>query len=80
MSIVSLIAAVVGFAVTAEPVITLSHQKQLFLDDYIIQSRTNIERVIRPAQKYEGNPVLWATEPWEPELNVLYGSVIQDEG
>jgi hypothetical protein len=80
MSLVSLIAAVVGFAVMAEPVITLSHQKQLFLDDYIIKSRTNIERVIHPAQKYEGNPVLWATESWEPELNVLYGSVIQDEG
>jgi hypothetical protein len=80
MSLVSLIAAVVGFAVTGGPVITLSHQKQLFLDDYIIESRTNIKRVIQTAQKYEGNPVLWATEPWEPELNVLYGSVIQDEG
>jgi len=80
MSLVSLITGVVGFAVMAEPIITLSHQKQLFLDDYIIKSRTSIKRVINPAQKYEGNPVLWASEPWEPELNVLYGSIIQDEG
>ncbi len=80
MSLVSLIAVVVGFTVIGEPVITVGRQKQLFLDDYLIESRTNIKRVIHPAQKYEGNPVLWATEPWEPELNVLYGSVIQDEG
>jgi len=80
MSLVSLITAVVGFVAIGGPYITLGHQKQLFLDDYLIKSRTNIKRVIHPAQKYEGNPVLWATEPWEPELNVLYGSVIQDEG
>jgi len=80
MSVVSVITAVIGFALIGEPFITLSHQKQLFLDDYLIRSRTNIKRRIHPAQKYDGNPVLWASEPWEPKLGVLYGSVIQDEG
>jgi hypothetical protein len=80
MQLVSLIVAFACFGVIGEPVITVGRQKQLFLDDYLIESRTNIKRVIHPAQKYKGNPVLWASEPWEPELNVLYGSVIQDEG
>jgi len=80
MSLVSLITVVVGFAVIGKPIISLGPQKQLFLDDYLIQSRTNIKRMIHPAQKYDGNPVLWATESWEPILGVLYGSVIQDEG
>ena len=79
MSLVSLITAVIGFAVIGGPFITLSHQKQLFLDDYMVKSRTNIKRRIHPVQKYSGNPVLWASESWEPKLGVLYGSVIQDE-
>jgi hypothetical protein len=79
MSLISLITAVVGFAVIGEPCITLSHQKQLFLDDYLVKSRTNIKRKIHPVQKYSGNPVLWASESWEPKLGVLYGSVIQDD-
>ncbi|HUS71547.1 MAG TPA: hypothetical protein VMY06_00665 [Sedimentisphaerales bacterium] len=80
MSLVSVITAVIGFALVGEPIITLSHQKQLFLDDYLVKSRTNIKRRIHPAQKYDGNPVLWASESWEPKLGVLYGSVIQDDG
>ena len=81
---VSLIITVIGFSVTAEPIITLSHQKQLFLDDYLIKSMTNIKRQIHPpwrvnpAQKYDGNPVIWPSESWEPKLSVLYGSVIRD--
>jgi len=79
MTLVSLIAIVIGSAVTGEPFITLSRQKQLFLDDYIIKSMTNIKRQIHPAQKYDGNPVLWPSESWEPKLGVLYGSVIRDD-
>jgi hypothetical protein len=80
MSLVSFVTALVGLAVIGEPVITVSRQKQLFLDDYLIESSTNIERTIHPVKKYDGNPVLWASESWEPKLSVLYGSVIQDEG
>ena len=80
MTLVCAMAIVIGSAVSGEPSITLNRQKQLFLDDYIVQSMTNIERVIHPAQKYAGNPVLWPSESWEPKLGILYGSVIQDEG
>jgi hypothetical protein len=80
VTLVSVTAAVIGFAVGGGPFTTLSHQKELFLDDYIVRAMTNIERRIHPAEKYDGNPVLWASEPWEPKLAVLYGSVIQDGG
>ena len=80
MTLISVIVAVVGLAANAESAIPLTAQKQLFLDDYLIRSMTNVERRIQPAEKYQGNPVVWAAEPWEPELNVLYGSVIQDDG
>ena len=80
MTLVLVIAATIGLAAHAESVISLTAQKQLFLDDYLIQSTTNVERRIHPAEKYHGNPVVWACEPWEPELSVLYGSVIQDDG
>ena len=80
MTLVCAIAIVIGSTVSGESPITLNHQKQLFLDNYIIESMTNIKRVIHPAQKYAGNPVLWPSEPWEPKLAVLYGSVIEDQG
>jgi len=80
VTLVSVTAAVISFAVGGGPFITLSHQKQLFLDDYIVKAMTNIERRIHPVEKYDGNPVLWASEPWEPKLAVLYGSVIRDGG
>jgi len=69
-----------ALAANADSPIPLTAQKQLFLDDYMIQSTANIERRIQPAEKYQGNPVVWASEPWEPKLNFLYGSVIQDGG
>ena len=78
MSLASLITAVVGLAAMGQPIITVNRQKQLFLDDYLIESSTNITRKIHPARKFEGNPVLWPSESWEPEIAVLYGSVIQD--
>jgi hypothetical protein len=58
MSLASLITAVVGLAAIGQPTITLSRQKQLFLDDYLIESSRNIERRIHPAEKFDGNPVL----------------------
>jgi hypothetical protein len=58
--------------------VTVDSRKQLFLDDYLVASMKNVQRQIQPARKYDGNPVLWATEPWEEKLAVLYGSVIRD--
>ncbi len=61
-----------------EGVITVGSQKQLFLDDYLIASTTNVTRRVQLAEKFKGNPVLWRNEPWEDPFNVVYGSVIRD--
>jgi len=59
MSLASFVTVVFGLAAIGQPTITVNHQKQLFLDDYLIQSSANITRKIHPADKFEGNPVLW---------------------
>jgi hypothetical protein len=58
--------------------IEVGPQKQLFLDDYLVGSTTNVLRRIHPAEKSKSNPVILQTEPWEDPLNILYGSVIRD--
>ena len=58
--------------------IEVGPQKQLFLDDYLVASTTNIYRRIHPAEKSTSNPVIRQTDPWEDPLNILYGSVIRD--
>lgn len=59
-------------------VIEIGHAEQLFMDDYLVESTSNIQRRMHPARKYEGNPVLWPDEPWEDKTAVIYGSVIRD--
>jgi hypothetical protein len=39
----------------------------------------NVQRRVQTARKYAGNPVIWATEPWEEKINVVYGSIIRDD-
>ncbi|MCX6624344.1 MAG: hypothetical protein NTY38_25435, partial [Acidobacteria bacterium] len=39
--------------------IRLGSRKELFLDDYLVASASNLRRVIHPARKSEANPVLW---------------------
>ena len=53
-------------------------QKQLFLDDYLVASSTNVFRHIHQAEKSKNNPVIRQTESWEDPFNILYGSVIRD--
>ena len=75
---VALIALVLSAAAADPAPITIGARKQLFLDDHLVASMNNVQRQIQPARKFEGNPVLWPTEPWEPKLAVVYGSVIRD--
>ena len=74
----SLLAALILTAVGADAPIALGQQKQLFLDDHLVASMTNVKRRVHPAEKYKANPVIWQTEPWEEQLNIVYGSVIRD--
>ena len=57
---------------------TLGPTKQLFLDDWLIESQTNVTRRVHPAEKSPDNPVLWPREPWEGNVAIIYGSVIRD--
>lgn len=43
----------------------IGDQKQLFLDDLLIESAENVCRTWHQPEKYGGNPVLRADEPWE---------------
>lgn len=51
-------------------------RRQLFLDDWIIDRRENLEREIGTPRKYSGNPVLLRDKPWEASRCDLYGSVV----
>ena len=58
--------------------IEIGSRKQLFVDDYLIESMTNTRPVLNPAEKAAGNPVLRADKPWEGN-DVRVSSVIFDE-
>ena len=57
----------------------LDSRKRLLLDDAAVASMENVARTIHPAEKYPGNPVLTATEPWEGEVVLVYGSVLRED-
>jgi len=45
--------------------IDIGSTKQLFVDDYLIESLTNTRQGMNPAQKVEHNPVIRPERPWE---------------
>ena len=51
---------------------------QLFVDDYPAAAKGNVTRTYHAFQKYAGNPVLVADQPWEG-LVYLYGTVLPNE-
>jgi len=57
----------------------LDSRKVLFLDDAVVASMENVTRTIHPAEKSAQNPVLTATEPWEGEVVLVYGSVLRED-
>jgi hypothetical protein len=63
---------------TGNNTVLIANDEQLFLDDYIIESSSNVTRNMHPGEKYKGNPVLWPSEPWEKKTAVVYGSIIHD--
>ena len=78
MNIVSLFFLASSTFAGAEAPIVVDEKRQLFLDDHLVASMTNVTRTIHPAQKYPVNPVLRPTEPWEEGVVILYGSVVKD--
>lgn len=49
---------------------------QLFVDDYLVASKTGVLRQYHPFTKYAGNPVMTADKPWEGENIYVYGTAL----
>ena len=45
--------------------IHIGSRRQLFVDDYLLESVRNTKRVMNQAEKSAGNPILRADKPWE---------------
>ena len=59
---------------TVEP-IRITHYRQLFLDDYLIDRMVSVRRNVHAAEKYAGNPIVHGDHPWLDGYAYLYGSV-----
>ncbi len=62
---------------TEESLVEVGTQKQLFLDDYIVEETSDVRRMLNQPAKYTGNPVMIPLYPWEGKLSV-YGTVLRD--
>src|SRR5881296_1588028 len=58
---IAFLAAGIGVLAAAGP-IDVTQDKELFLDDHLIASTTRVQRQVRPARKFAGNPVIWPEE------------------
>jgi len=58
--------------------IAVDERKQLFLDDYLIDSMDNVVRKLHPAEKHASNPLISPNEEWEGNKVLTHGSVIRD--
>ena len=45
-----------------QPELTVGWQKQLFLDDWVVDSTHNVSRVLKEPQRWPGNPVIIGDE------------------
>ena len=58
--------------------IEIGSQKQLFLDDYLIESMTQAKQGVNPAVKVANNPIIRSERPWEGN-HVMLSSVVFDD-
>ena len=56
----------------------IGNRKQLFIDDYMIQSLSDARQVLNPATKSAKNPVVRPDRPWEGRLSPI-SKVLYDE-
>ncbi|HPZ96581.1 MAG TPA: immunoglobulin domain-containing protein [Phycisphaerae bacterium] len=75
-----LLTAIRGSAVVGQRSLgDLTGPWQLFVDDWLVESKSNLTRVHHPFEKYAGNPVLTPTQPWEDSIVYIYGTVLPAE-
>ena len=71
-------------AVVTEPApMTIGQEKQLFIDDYVVDSLAGVCRTLNQPVKHAANPVLPAVPAsvrrWDADMLLTFGSVIFDE-
>ena len=47
------------------PMLNIGSTKQLFFDDYLIESLVNAKQGLNPAVKVDNNPVIRPERPWK---------------
>lgn len=63
-----------------EPLVPIGHDKQLFVDDYVVSHRYNLQRNLQPLVKAnDGEPVLVRDQPWE-QANLFQVQSVRREG
>jgi hypothetical protein len=57
------------------------HGKQLFIDNYVIESLSGAKKVLNQPVKHPKNPLVRRDKPWEEKLSSPfgYGAVVRDE-
>jgi len=79
LGLVWAVAVVLGSrGAAAAPPGDLTGPWQLFVDDYLVSSKSGITRTYHRFEKYPGNPVLVVDQPWEHEV-VNATTVLPDE-
>ena len=63
--------------ISASPV-NVGTDAQLFVDQVLVRSSTNVAFTLHPARKHPGNPLVVADRPWEGWRLEIFGSVIYD--
>ncbi len=61
-----------------ESPIIVNASRQLFVDDWVIESSEGLERRLHAIQKHPDNPLIVPDQPWEGQSVLLYGAVIRD--
>ena len=57
--------------------VTLNGHRQLFVDNVVIEYMRDLDKTLHQPVKYEGNPVVPLSKPWEGEVTM--GTVIREE-
>ena len=72
--------AILKLSGASEPpnLLEIGNRKQLFIDDYMIQSLSDARQVLNPATKSANNPVVRPDRPWEGRLSPI-AKVLYDE-
>jgi len=55
--------------------VPVGRAKQLFIDDWVVESMSELTRTLHPIKKHPQNPLVVADRPWEGPQVLLYGAV-----